>query len=43
MRRALQLALILGLNAANAYGFDVAALAPIAERIGPTLSAVRGH
>jgi len=34
---------ILGLNAANAYGFDVAALAPIAERIGPTLSAVRGH
>jgi predicted TIM-barrel fold metal-dependent hydrolase len=34
---------ILGLNAANAYGFDVAALAPVAERIGPTLSAVRGH
>ena len=34
---------ILGLNAANAYGFDVAALALIAERIGPTLSAVRGH
>ena len=34
---------ILGLNAANAYGFDLAALAPIAERIGPTLSAVRGH
>jgi predicted TIM-barrel fold metal-dependent hydrolase len=34
---------ILGRNAANAYGFDLAALAPIAERIGPTLSAVRGH
>jgi predicted TIM-barrel fold metal-dependent hydrolase len=34
---------ILGLNAANAYGFDLAALAPVAERIGPTLSAVRGH
>jgi predicted TIM-barrel fold metal-dependent hydrolase len=34
---------ILGLNAANAYGFDVAALGPVAERIGPTLSAVRGH
>lgn len=34
---------ILGLNAANAYGFDLAALAPVAERIGPTLSAIRGH
>ncbi len=34
---------ILGLNAAKAYGFDVAALAPLAERIGPTLSAIRGH
>ncbi len=34
---------ILGLNAANAYGFDLAALVPVAERIGPTLSAIRGH
>jgi predicted TIM-barrel fold metal-dependent hydrolase len=34
---------ILGLNAAKAYGFDVAALTPVAERIGPTLSAIRGH
>ena len=34
---------ILGLNAAKAYGFDVAALTPVADRIGPTLSAIRGH
>ncbi len=26
---------ILGLNAASAYGFDLAALRPIADRIGP--------
>jgi len=34
---------ILGMNAARAYGFDVAALIPVAERIGPTLAAIRGH
>ena len=34
---------ILGLNAAKAYGFDVAALTPVADRIGPTLAAIRGH
>jgi len=27
---------ILGANAAEMYGFDVAALAPLADRIGPT-------
>jgi predicted TIM-barrel fold metal-dependent hydrolase len=32
---------ILGLNAAKAYGFDVTALTPIAERIGPTIDAIR--
>lgn len=34
---------ILGLNAAQAYGFDLQALAPIAARIGPTIAAIRGE
>ena len=34
---------ILGLNAAKAYGFDLDALAPIAERIGPSIAAIRGE
>ncbi|MFM7784693.1 MAG: amidohydrolase family protein [Gammaproteobacteria bacterium] len=33
---------ILGLNAAEAYGFDLEALAPVAARIGPTITAIRG-
>ncbi len=32
---------ILGLNAARAYGFDLAALQPIADRIGPSIAAIR--
>jgi len=32
---------ILGLNAAQAYGFDVDALAPVAGRVGPTVDAIR--
>ncbi|HEB90231.1 MAG TPA: amidohydrolase [Deltaproteobacteria bacterium] len=32
---------LLGTNAAEVYGFDLDALAPIAERIGPTLSELR--
>lgn len=31
---------MVGLNAAEVYGFDVAALRPIADRIGPTVDAV---
>jgi predicted TIM-barrel fold metal-dependent hydrolase len=34
---------ILGLNAAKVYGFDLAALTPVAERIGPTVAAIRGE
>jgi predicted TIM-barrel fold metal-dependent hydrolase len=34
---------ILGLNAARVYGFEVAALQPIADEIGPTLAAIRGE
>ena len=32
---------ILSLNAARAYGFDLAALQPIADRIGPSIAAIR--
>jgi hypothetical protein len=32
---------ILGGTAAEVYGFDVAALQPIADRIGPTLEEIR--
>lgn len=32
--------LILGINAARAYGFDLQALQPIADRIGPTVAEV---
>lgn len=35
-------AAILGLNAASVYGVDVAALAPLVERIGPTPAEVHG-
>jgi len=34
---------ILGLNAAKVYGFDLAALTPIAERIGPSVAAIRSE
>jgi predicted TIM-barrel fold metal-dependent hydrolase len=34
---------ILGGNAARVYGFDLAVLEPIAERIGPSLDEIRGH
>ena len=30
-----------GRNAARAYGFDLAALQPIADRIGPSIAAIR--
>ena len=33
---------ILGLNAARAYGFDLAALQPIVDRVGPSIAAIRG-
>lgn len=33
---------ILGLNAVRIYGFDEAALRPIADEIGPTLAEIRG-
>jgi hypothetical protein len=33
-------AAMLGLNAAAVYGFDLPALAPLAERIGPTVAEV---
>ena len=32
---------ILSLNAARTYGFDLAALQPIADRIGPSIAAIR--
>lgn len=35
-----EVAAILGLNAARVYGFDVDALAPLVERIGPTVEEV---
>jgi len=34
---------ILGLNAVNAYGFDVAELKPIVDEIGPTIAQIRGE
>ena len=34
---------ILGFNAVKAYGFDVAALQPIVEQIGPSIAAIRGE
>jgi hypothetical protein len=33
---------ILGLTAAEVYGVDLAAIAPLVERIGPTLDEVHG-
>jgi predicted TIM-barrel fold metal-dependent hydrolase len=33
---------ILGLNAVDCYGFDAAALAPLVERIGPTVDDIHG-
>ena len=33
---------LLGTNAAEAYGFDTKKLAPLVERIGPTLAEIRG-
>jgi predicted TIM-barrel fold metal-dependent hydrolase len=35
-----EVARMVGLNAAEVYGFDLAALAPIAERVGPSIAAV---
>ncbi|MFK7896672.1 MAG: amidohydrolase family protein, partial [Myxococcota bacterium] len=37
-----EIAALLGGNAAAVYGFDVDALQPVAERIGPELVAIRG-
>ncbi len=37
-----ELRAILGTNAAQAYGFDLAILGPIAERVGPTFAEVTG-
>ena len=34
--------MILGLNAVDCYGFDVGALAPLVERIGPTVDDIHG-
>jgi predicted TIM-barrel fold metal-dependent hydrolase len=34
---------LLGSNAARVYGFDLEALAPIADRIGPRISDIRGE
>jgi len=34
---------ILGRNAAKVYGFDLDALAPIAQEIGPTIAQIRGE
>jgi predicted TIM-barrel fold metal-dependent hydrolase len=34
---------ILGLNAANVYGFDVDALLPVAQEIGPSIAEIRGE
>jgi predicted TIM-barrel fold metal-dependent hydrolase len=34
---------ILGLNAANVYGFDVDALSPVAQEIGPSIAEIRGE
>ena len=34
---------ILGLNAAEVYGFDVPALRAIADEIGPTVEQIRGE
>ena len=31
---------MVGLNAAEVYGFDLDALAPVAERVGPTVGEV---
>ena len=33
---------MLGLNAARVYGFDLAAMQSVAERVGPTIAAIRG-
>jgi hypothetical protein len=33
---------ILGLDAAELYGFDLAKLAPVVERIGPTAEEIHG-
>ena len=35
-----EVAAMIGLNAARVYGFDLAALAPLVERIGPTVAEV---
>jgi predicted TIM-barrel fold metal-dependent hydrolase len=35
-----EVAAMLGANAAGVYGFDLAALAPIAERVGPTVEEI---
>jgi len=34
---------ILGLNAAQVYGFDLDELRPIADEIGPTVEQIRGE
>jgi predicted TIM-barrel fold metal-dependent hydrolase len=34
---------ILGLNAAKVYGFDVDALSPVAQEIGPSIAEIRGE
>jgi hypothetical protein len=36
-----EVARMVGLNAASVYGFDLAKLAPVAERVGPTVEEVR--
>jgi predicted TIM-barrel fold metal-dependent hydrolase len=36
-----EVALMVGINAAKVYGFDLEALAPLVERIGPTVGEVR--
>jgi hypothetical protein len=35
-----EVAAMIGLNAARVYGFDLDALAPLVERIGPTMAEV---
>ena len=32
--------MLLGLNAASVYGFDLEVLQPVADRIGPTVSEI---